>query len=79
MNDAAHEAALLFVLTKNIFCQFPNSPDTTLLCRIKTGALHVNWSPHDGTINWKWSYRWLPVRAFVVIVIIGMSAISGLI
>ncbi|MGT4070252.1 UNVERIFIED_CONTAM: hypothetical protein I5919_15615 [Aeromonas hydrophila] len=30
MNDAAHEAALLFVLTKNIFCQFPNFPDTTL-------------------------------------------------
>ncbi|MGR1196928.1 hypothetical protein [Aeromonas hydrophila] len=52
MNDAAHEAALLFVLTKNIFCQFPNSPDTTFLCRIQTGALHVNWSPHDGMINW---------------------------
>ncbi len=66
MNDAAHEAALLFVLTKNIFCQFPNSPDTTFLCRIQTGALHVNWSSHDGMINWKWSYRWFPVRAFVV-------------
>lgn len=51
MNDAAHEAALLFVLTKNIFCQFPNCPDTTLLCRIQTNTLHVNWSPHDGTIN----------------------------
>ncbi|WP_162901842.1 hypothetical protein [Aeromonas hydrophila] len=56
MNDAAHEAALLFVLIKNIFCQFPNCPDTTLLCRIQIGTLHVNWSPHDGTINWKWSY-----------------------
>jgi hypothetical protein len=79
MNDAAHEAALLFVFIKNIFCQFPNCPDTTLLCRIQTGTLHVNGSPHDGMINWKWSYRWLPVRAFAVIVIIGMSAISGLI
>ncbi|MGL5217774.1 MAG: hypothetical protein ACRC8R_22000 [Aeromonas hydrophila] len=79
MNDAAHEAALLFVLTKNIFCQFPNSPDTTLLCRIQTGALHVDWSPHDGMINWKWSYPLFPVHAFVVIVVTGMSAISGLI
>ncbi len=51
MNDAAHEAALLFVLTKNIFCQFPNFPDATLLCRIQTVTLHVDWSPHDGTIN----------------------------
>lgn len=56
MNDAAHEAALLFVLIKNIFCQFSNSPDTTLLCRIQTGTLHVNGSSHDGMINWKWSY-----------------------
>ncbi|BBG84178.1 hypothetical protein AHGSH82_013230 [Aeromonas hydrophila] len=66
MNDAAHEAALLFVLTKNIFCQFPNSPDTTLLCRIQTSTLHVNWFPHDGMINCIWSYRWLPMHTFVV-------------